>query len=273
MEKWDLSIEIENIKKDVRMRPETDSMMSIAWIIVFILPIIAIVLWFVVIIAMMISIFISTFPPAPGEPFTFDLTPLYASIGVLYAVLILAGILFIILMYKLVKRRNRHFRRLSFLWDDTVATIKTIATKKGVDVSGDLASLEWTLRETKAEETESTKGAMLWAILSTATGGLAAFYVWYFLMKDFYKHERREDSVLADISRILDKCGIKFEVPRRTQPLPERSFVLYLILTIITLGFFGIYWLYVLLDDPNVHVRYHTTAEDQMLGALQTVPV
>jgi hypothetical protein len=36
----DLSIEIENVRKDVRMRIETDSIMSIAWILSYLLPII-----------------------------------------------------------------------------------------------------------------------------------------------------------------------------------------------------------------------------------------
>ena len=74
-----------------------------------------------------------------------------------------------------------------------------------------------------------------------------------------------------DMSRMLDKCGIKFVVPRRVEALPERNFVLYLILTIITAGLFGIYWLYILLKDPNQHFMYHRQIEDQLLSALETV--
>jgi hypothetical protein len=92
-------------------------------------------------------------------------------------------------------------------------------------------------------------------------------------MRDFYKHERREDGFWEDISKVLDKCGIKFSVPRRMEPLPDRSFALYLILTILTMGLFGIYWLYVLLKDPNLHFRYHMQVEDQLLSALETVAI
>jgi hypothetical protein len=92
-------------------------------------------------------------------------------------------------------------------------------------------------------------------------------------MKDFYKHERREDGFWEDLSRTLDKCGITFSMPRRTETTPNRSFVLYLILAIITLGLFGIYWLYVLLKDPNEHFKYHMQVEDQLLSTLESVAI
>jgi len=268
-----LSVEIENVRKDVRMRVEADSMMSSAWILVYLIPIIVAVVWVSLFIVVLIST-IATFPTTPpptGEPITLpQFAPIFASIAFLYLFAIIGFIASIILIYKLVRRRNTHFKRQNFLFEDIVAAVKMIGAKKGVDVEVGLASTERTVREAKAEETE--KSAALWAILS-AFVFLADWYVRYFLMKDFYKHERREDGFLEDISRIMDKCGIKFSVPRRTETLPERSFVLYLILTIITLGLFGIYWLYVLLKDPNQHFSYHIQVEDQLLSTFETVAV
>ena len=78
---------------------------------------------------------------------------------------------------------------------------------------------------------------------------------------------------LEDISKVLGKCGITFSLPRRTVVLPDRSFVLYLILTIITLGLFGIYWLYVLLKDPNEHFKHHILVEDQLFGQLESLAI
>lgn len=269
-----MSVEIENIRKDVRMRVEADSMMSTAWLLVYLLPIIIALVWVAVFIAALIST-IATFPttpPPPGQPITTNqFAPLLLSIiAFVYLIVIIGFVVNLILYYKLVRRRNTHFKRQIFLFEDIAAAVKTIATRKGVDVEVGLASGERTVREAKAEETE--KNAMLWAILSAVTG-LATWYVWYFLMKDFYKHERREDGFWEDISRMLDKLGIKFSVPRRMETLPDRSFVLYLILTIVTFGFFGIYWFYVLLKDPNQHFRYHVQIEDQLLTTLESVAV
>jgi len=272
MENYDVSAQIENVRKDVRMRAETDSMMSIAWIIIYLLPIIAAIVWVAVFIVAMISLLVTVTPtPPPGQQIDTTLfVPLFASIAFLYLLVIISLIMSLILIYKLVKRRNTHFKRQIFLSEDIVATVKAIATKKAADVEVVLASCDRTVREAKAEETE--KNAVLWAILSAITG-LAAWYVWYFLMKDFYKHERKEDGFWEDISRVLDKCGVKFSVPRRTESMPERSFALYLILTIITFGWFGIYWIYVLLKDPNQHFTYHTQIEDPLLSTLETAAV
>ena len=92
-------------------------------------------------------------------------------------------------------------------------------------------------------------------------------------MKDFYKHERREDAFWEDIGKALTACGVTAPLPRRTITLPDRSFALYLILTIITFGIFGIYWLYVLLKDPNEHFKHHILVEDQLLGQLESITI
>ena len=243
------------------MRDEADPKMSNAWLIIYLIPIFAIIIGLV---SLLFSVMLlPTLGPEAALP---------ALVGI-FLVPLLALISFvvsIILTYKLVKRRNTHFKRQGFLFEDLISAVKSLATKKKVDVEVGLSSCERTVRETKAEETE--KSAALWAILS-AVVFLATWYVYYFLMKDFYKHERREDGFWEDISKVLDKCDIKFSAPRRTEILPNRSFVLYLILNIITAGLFGIYWLYVLLKDPNEHFKYHIQIEDELLSTLESVKI
>ena len=253
------------------MRFESDPMMSNAWILVYLIPIFAAI---TAIFTIFYTIFVMTTSwIVPGEPYTATLPMLVVLTTLLWLLAIIGLIVSIILTYKLVKRRNTHFKRQMFLSEDVITAVKTIAAKKGVDVEVGLSSCERTVRETKAEETE--KSAVLWAILSAVpyVGSLAIWYVYYFLMKDFYKHERREDGFVEDINRVLDKCAIKFSVPRRTEILPDRSFVLYLILNIITVGLFGIYWLYVLLKDPNEHFKYHIQIEDELLSTLESVKI
>ena len=243
------------------MRDEADPKMSNAWLIIYLIPIFAIIIG---IVSVLFSILL--FPMLGPE------AALPAIVGIFLVPLLglIGFVVSIILTYKLVKRRNTHFKRQVFLFEDLISAVKSLATKKKVGVEVGLSSCERTVRETKAEETE--KSAALWAILS-AVVFLASWYVYYFLMKDFYKHERREDGFWEDIGKVLDKCDIKFSAPRRTEILPNRSFVLYLILNIITVGLFGIYWLYVLLKDPNEHFTYHIQIEDELLSTLESVAV
>jgi hypothetical protein len=261
-----LTIENENVKKDIRMRAETDSMMSGAWIVVYLLPIIATLLLIALVITAVFYTASTITSTSSGYSVQFapDLAPLLS----VYALVAVSFIANIILVYRLARRRNTHFKRQIFLFEDVVAAVKAMAARKGVNAEVSLASSDRSVREAKAEETE--KNAVLWAILSVVTG-IALFYVWYYLMKDFYKHERREDGFWEDMGRILDKCNVNFSAPKRTETLPDRSFALYFILTLVTLGLFGIYWVYVLLKDPNEHFRYHVQVEDQLLTALGTV--
>lgn len=233
------------------MRVEADSMMSSAWLLIYLIPVVSLVLMF----------FSLALMPIIGV----EAALIFLAIVVLFS--ILSFVISIILTYKLVNRRNTHFKRQIFLYEDILSILKEIASKKEVNADAEITSVERTLRETKMEETE--KGAVLWAILS-AIIFIATWYVNYFLMKDFYKHERREEAFWEDISRVLSKCGITFTPPRRMKPIRNRSFVLYLIVSIITLGIFGIYWIYVLLADPNEHFKHHIGIEDELLKVLES---
>ncbi len=259
-----MSAQIENLRKDIRMRDESDTRMSNAWLLVYLIPIFTII---AAVPLMFFVIFASVYPYPPSP--AISLVVVFMILAILLSIISLVVSMF--LTYKLIKRRNTHFKRQLFLFEDVVSIVRGVAVKKKVDAEVLLSSSERTFREAKAEETE--KSAVLWAILSAVpyVGFLASWYVYYFLMKDFYKHERREDGFWEDISRALDKCGVTFSVPRRSESVPDRSFVLYLILTIITVGLFGVYWLYVLLRDPNEHFKYHMQVEDPLLRTLESV--
>lgn len=238
-----MSVELENLRRDIRMRVEYDKTMSTAWVAIYLIPIILIIITIP-------AIFLGYF----------EIFYIWWALG------IISFIVSIVLIYKLVDRRNTHFKRQIFLMEDTIKLLRKIAEEKKTSVETDLSLCERTLRETRTEETE--KNAVLWAILS-AIIPIASWYVYYFLMKDFYKHERREDGFWEDISRILGKLGISFSPSRRVNPLPDRSFILYLILSIITVGIFGIYWLYVLIKDPNEHFKYHASIDEELLTTLE----
>jgi hypothetical protein len=178
------------------------------------------------------------------------------------------GILYAVMIYKLAKRRNTHLQRQLLLYEDLLTMAREVSSKKGVDVSMHLNNMDRTMREARFDETE--KSAALWAILSFITG-IAALYVFYYLLKDFFKHERREDLFFEDLNRTLAASGVTVNLPRRTLPIPDRSFILYFILSIITVGIFGIYWIYVLITDPNNHFRQQWMIEDTIIAQVSPV--
>jgi hypothetical protein len=124
------------------------------------LPIIAAIVWVAAFIVTMISTIStwSTVPPSDQSVITTSAS-FFAFIILLYGVMIVSFVVNIVFIYRLAKRRNTHFKRQIFLFEDIVAAVKAIATRKGVDVEVGLASCDRTVREAKMEETE--KNAML----------------------------------------------------------------------------------------------------------------
>ena len=252
------------------MRIETDSQMSVGWLIVPFLPIIFIVLFIVsIIIGALASV--PTFNSTTGTPTTAT-APFLVAFGVFFLLLfigiIVAAILSAVMLYKLAKRRNTHFQRQLLLYEDLLNMAKEVSSKRGVDVSMHLNNMDRTLREARIDETE--KSAALWTILSLITG-IATLYIFYYLMKDFFKHERREDQFFEDLNRTLAAAGVPVNLPRRTLPVPDRSFILYFILSLITVQIFSIYWIYVLLTDPNNHFRQQWMIEDTIIAQISPV--
>ena len=89
------------------------------------------------------------------------------------------------------------------------------------------------------------------------------------LMKTMYTHEVRWVGFVDSTGVALRKLGKRFDRSAKTGAMRERSLMLYVVLTVITLGLFGIYWLYVLINDPNKHFVRQEAVEDALRNALQ----
>jgi len=233
--------------------------MSGAWAIVPILPLIVTAALFVAFIAVLSAVV------SPGASATAAATALAAFFGFLflfYAALFLVSVLVVIMIFFLVRRRNNHFNRQLLLCEDLVTISKELASRRSVDVSALINNMDRSVREARLEELE--KNAVLWAFVSLVPFG--QWYSYYFLMKDFYRHERREDLFVQDFLRTLYQLGIPINLPYRNPPIPDRSFALYFVLTLITGGIFGVYWVYVLVSDPNNHFRQQMAIEDTVMA-------
>lgn len=264
-----MSIPLENLRRDLRTRLESDKQMSGAWAIVPLLPTIVGIAVTAIVFAVIFSSLANI--PRTTTPTNSTITAVGPLVAALFGAIILAYlsyfillILVIVLIFKLVSRRNNHFNRQILLQEDLVSMAKELAAKKGVDLSVLLNNMERNVREARLEETE--KNATLYAII----GGLVWIYTAYFLMKDFFKHERREDLFINDMLRTFNALGVPINFPYRNPPIPDRSFALYFVLTLITGGIFGVYWVYVLVTDPNNHFRQQMLMEDTIMAQLSS---
>jgi hypothetical protein len=242
--------------------------MSTGWIAFALLLILSVIVFFVIILA---EIFGYIFSAAPGTTLSYaDLLRTIAPTVLIYSIVaFVLNIVIAYMIYKLVQRRNTHFNRQSLLYEDLADAAEELVTKKGVQMTAaiSLNNLDRIAREARVYEPE--KSATLWVILILAGTSLpaatflaapsgagllpllAVLYVYYFLMKDFYRHERREDQFIRDLLGALTISGLTVSLPYRNPPLPERSFALYLVL-----------------NDPNNHFRQQMLIEDTIMAQL-----
>lgn len=242
---------VETVRAEARRREETDRVVSVGWIVAPVLGVLVFLL-----------VFLVGFLIPEAEILV------VLGLGGAFGIALLVGLILLYLYYVLIKRSHLHFARQTRLWEAAVSVLREAAQAQGVDVEAKIISIERTVREARDEETE--KGAVLWLVLALLTGGIAALYIFYFLMRDFQRHERRVDNIVEDVNDVLQALG-QMELPKRTEQIPKRSFAVYLVLSVITLGLFAIYWIYTLILDPNVHFGQEGRLEDELVSRLEAV--
>jgi len=181
-----------------------------------------------------------------------------ASLGI--AIYVLALVIYIYVAYKWISRRNSHFERVSLL-------------------AGVLTDLSSTLKLQGAEMIRMRYDELQQARAKRSVGlNVAAFviipfyalYVFHFLNKDFARHSEKEALFLGQLISSLRSADPHFA--RRMEEferVDDRSTLLYVILYLITLGLFGIYWVYVLTRDPNAHFESHEVLERDVIASFE----
>jgi hypothetical protein len=231
------------ILEAVRIRGETDRIVSPLWMLA---PLLGIV---VSIVMLILGLLIS---PEAMLLFTF-------------AGFIIAIVISVYPLYLLIKRRSAHFRRDASLRSGIIEYLKARAVSQKVEISSEVATMNVVHSESLGEERE--KSAVVWIVLSIVTLGILGLYVLYFLTKDPPNHDHRQISFMQQAQSAASKLGMTVVVPT-WKSLPDRSFFLYLVLDFFTVGLFGIYWDYVLFKDFNEHFKAQWIFEDQLVSTI-----
>jgi len=233
----------------VRSRSQSDEVISEIWAF---LPIIS-----VIIVGIVAGVLIVT-----TDPVTMTLASVGASI--------IATALLVILLYRLFKRNNNHTRREAMLRVAMIDHIKARAVETGSSqkLSPQIQTMESINYESMVNEPE--RSAVLWDVLPIVpvVGWIFFLIALYYLTSYAPAHDRRWHAFTQQTQSAGSQLGMTMILPS-WKTLPERSFIIYLILTIVTFGIFIIYWYYVLIKDMNEHYRTQWQFEDQLLGELQ----
>jgi hypothetical protein len=108
-------------------------------------------------------------------------------------------------------------------------------------------------------------------VLTIVTFGLYGFYVLYRNDKFWWEIQEFERDFDDSVSQLWTKLGIlKYPVRFEPRQSTKRSFGLYLGVTLVTFGLFGIVWDYKVHTDPEALFPEFHSVEDAVLNAVRT---
>ena len=148
------------------------------------------------------------------------------------------GIAFFPMFYRLVESRNRHFQREAEL-EKQIAEYLRRQGKQPPEIC----------------QTPNDMNAKAWAASIILI--IPVFFIMYYLSRDLFVHEKHEDEFLAS------------SFPQRMfmpQTIPIKKYAL---ITIVTLGVGGIYWLYKIINNYNAHFKAQWRIEKEIARQME----
>ena len=171
------------------------------------------------------------------------------------------------IIYKLVQRRDDHFRRMAGVTDSSIQQLRVKAQGREDVIAAELSQLEQVRMQMNTLSAE--RGAAIWLLIAIFTFGIGYMILYYLLMQDYVQHDVVEAQFFTLMSSALTKLGLSEQAGQAARTIPDREYVTYLLLSIVTCGIYGIYWMYVMIKDFNDHMMAQVAWEDFILTALR----
>lgn len=171
------------------------------------------------------------------------------------------------IIYKLVQRRDEHFKRMAGVAESAIAQLRAKAQGREDAVTAELSQLEQVRLQMNTMSAE--RGAAIWLLIAIFTFGIGYMILYYLLMQDYVQHDAVEAQFFTLMSNALNKLGLSEQAGQAARTVPDREYVTFLVLTLVTCGIYGIYWMYVMIKDFNDHFMAQVPWEDFLLQALR----
>ncbi|MBE3068076.1 MAG: DUF4190 domain-containing protein [Chloroflexi bacterium] len=185
--------------------------------------------------------------------------------------LITCGIYGLYVLYKLLERRQQHFERMITFRYHLIQLIKEKVEASGrtEEFAAQISQLEGLHVQMSNRDRDGEKSPVLWLVLMLVAN-VVEFYIFYFLNDDFRAHEASEQLFMRQAGDTMQRLGMTDQPIMTTLTVPERNFTTFLILTLVTCGFYFIYWWYTVIIDGNSHFDNHATWESQLFAFIST---
>jgi hypothetical protein len=170
--------------------------------------------------------------------------------------------------YQLVRRsRDHNARRLEML-DAATALAWQQAEARGLS-----AELQPSFNRIAAElgvlrqQTTQFRDPALWTVLSIF--GFVRIIIFILLDGDLVDHDRAEGAVEHELSTIYTRLGASVIAPDPSRMKERHNYVGRVIATLVTCGFYALWWEYNVMNDANEHYDHNWRWEDSLAASVQ----
>lgn len=181
------------------------------------------------------------------------------------------GIMAIVLFFQRINRIDKFIERKKTYFDGLINYSEQIAKEKGKydELSTQINKLKDVYTYEFLGKNKKIKAGLSF-LLSIITFGIWGIVVLFKLNKAWNNLQKAEQKFYDELNTILTKLELtKYPVSFKVKSNKNRSFILYLILTLITFGIWGIVWDYKIhTDADDLYPEIHT-AEDSILGIIK----
>lgn len=187
---------------------------------------------------------------------------LFTSPIILY---LLAAIIVIYLVYVWLDRINKHLNRIRMMYKNIALYLE----KKGYHdlskwINNEISELEYRM--------SMERNPVLWGI-AVVIINILIWYILYMVNDSLRKIGSSEHSILKRIDSLFREKGLESLEPyiEDVRKVEERNVILYITLSVITLGLFTLYWAYLVTKDINKHFKVHHIPDDKLLTLIETL--
>lgn len=185
---------------------------------------------------------------------------------------ITAGIYSLYLLFRRVARIDEFSRRKHAYYQAVVEWTERQAAEKGRtdDVHYELQDLASGIDRAYANQLRPIKPTLS-LVLTLVTLGLYWFYLVYRMNRYWWDAQVVEQDFDDTLSQVWTKLGIvRYPISFQLDQSKRRSYALNLILSILTLGIWGLVWDYKIHTDPDNLYRAYHSIEDTILNTVRS---
>lgn len=175
-------------------------------------------------------------------------------------------------LYHLLRRAREHNRRRVELLDAATTFAWDEARARGLNeelraLFERIAEQMRALDELKAE----FRDPALWLVFVVATLGFALLPAWISIDRDLTRHEAAERAIEIDLAFVYSRMGAYLAPPAPAQTKPRQRAARRVVATVLTLGWYGAWWVRDLTRDGNVHFAQNWRFEDDLADAARSL--